>query len=31
LEWAKFLEIALKDRYIDSFDNPVLVELLHGK
>jgi hypothetical protein len=31
LEWAKFLEIALKDRYIDSIENEILVELLKGK
>jgi hypothetical protein len=31
LSLTKILEIALKDRYITSLDDPVLVELLQGK
>jgi hypothetical protein len=31
LPWVKILEIALKDRLIDSLDHPILVKLLRGK
>jgi hypothetical protein len=31
MEFGKILEIALKDRYINSLDHEVLVGLLKGK
>jgi hypothetical protein len=31
MEWKEIFKIALKDRYIDSIDHPILVELLKGK